>query len=311
MFHQLMRLDITRKYDSNFAVKSQDKVFSMTLPEDYDPVLFRRFELDSWERSFSDYDKYFTSLTNQVVSCIGTELELVSKDHVVDLACGPGHCTQQLVVDYSVNAVGVDFSEAMISVAARRYPNISFYQSDIESMPFEDESFDAAIMNFGILHLSEPYKALAEAFRVLKPGKRIAFSVWSEPKDCKGFEIILRSIEEFHDSTADVPSGLPFFFFSKRRNSIEALEKVGFTECRTREVRLEWSLPDPEELFFAFLNGTARIGGLLRSQSDQAQKDIKRLVTEEAGAYFVNGIVKMPMSATIFSAVKTSAEQQH
>jgi len=48
-------------------------------------------------------------------------------------------------------------------------------------------------MNFGILHLGQPEKALLEAYRVLRSGSRFAFSVWAAPDETIGFGIVLRA----------------------------------------------------------------------------------------------------------------------
>src|SRR5205809_6238429 len=56
-------------------------------------------------------------------------------------------------------------------------PEIEFREGDAEALPFPEASFDAVVMNFGMLHLAHPERAVAEAFRVLSAGGRFAFTV--------------------------------------------------------------------------------------------------------------------------------------
>ena len=76
----------------------------------------------------------------------------------------------------------------MIAAARARNPDIEFREGDAEQLPLSDDSFDAAVMNFGILHLARPDQALVQACRVLRAGGRFAFTVWAKPEDAVGFQ---------------------------------------------------------------------------------------------------------------------------
>ena len=61
----------------------------------------------------------------------------------------------------------VDFSSAMVELARSQNPGIEFREGDAEALPFPEGSFDAVVMNFGMLHLASPERAVSEALRVL------------------------------------------------------------------------------------------------------------------------------------------------
>src|SRR5204863_7567523 len=107
-----------------------------------------------------------------------------------------------------------DFSSAMIAAAARRHHDIVFREGDAEALPFDGDTFDAVVMNFGLLHLARPAKAIAEAARVLRPGGRYAFTVWAGPDQAVGFGMVLKAIEQFGRLDVDLPEGPAFFRFS-------------------------------------------------------------------------------------------------
>jgi len=100
---------------------------------------------------------------------------------VLDVATGPGYVAARAAARGAA-AVGVDIAAAMVSLAARRHPELEFRQGDAEALPFADASFDAVLGNFVMLHLGRPEQAAAEFARVLAPGGRLALTVWDLPQ---------------------------------------------------------------------------------------------------------------------------------
>lgn len=166
-------------------------------------------------------------------------------------------------------------------------------------MPYEDASFDAVVMNFGVLHLSRPEHAFAEAHRVLRAGGRFAFTVWAPPGEARGFALMLAAIEQAGDLNVPLPPGPPFFRFSEASECEAALSQAGFAQIEVTTLPLEWRLPSAEALYDAFHQGTARSGGLLRAQTSEASAAIRVRVRELARAYERDGTLVIPMPAVL------------
>ncbi|MDR2256928.1 MAG: demethylmenaquinone methyltransferase [Arthrobacter sp.] len=107
-------------------------------------------------------------------------VDAVPGQRVLDLAAGTGTSSEPYA-DAGVDVVACDFSEGMLEVGRRRRPDINFVQGDAMNLPFEDNSFDAATISFGLRNVQDPDKALREMYRVVKPGGRIVVAEFSDP----------------------------------------------------------------------------------------------------------------------------------
>lgn len=93
----------------------------------------------------------------------------------LDAACGTGR-QASLLHSLGCTTVGVDRSEAMITVAREKLPDVRFEIGDVEHLPFGDESFDLAVVSLALCHLSDPGDAVIELARVLRSGGRLVIT---------------------------------------------------------------------------------------------------------------------------------------
>jgi SAM-dependent methyltransferase len=124
-----------------------------------------------------------TYLTPDVVAqrrSVVRALGLRDGEDVIDIGSGPGllACDMAAVVGARGSIVGIEPSESMRNLAARREPDegsapISFRDGDAGALPADDESFDAAVSTQVYEYVEDVAGALAEAHRVLRPGGRI------------------------------------------------------------------------------------------------------------------------------------------
>jgi SAM-dependent methyltransferase len=102
-------------------------------------------------------------------------LGLVPAEWVVaDLGCGSGHATARLS-PYVRQVIGVDQSAAMLTAARKRtagLANVELRRGELEALPLEDGSVDAALLLLALTYVPEPRRVLDELARVLKPGGR-------------------------------------------------------------------------------------------------------------------------------------------
>lgn len=275
------------------------------MEEAKDPGSFRDFEYSGWEASVDEYNNAFSPLTRQTIPTIIDAVGDLNGKRVLDVACGPGDLASALAAKGAIVSA-VDFAPAMIERAQRlsTQSNVDFVVDDAEVLSkFEDASFDAVVMNYGILHLGRPLAAIKAAARVLKPGGKFVFSCWQDASKAKGFAIILDSVKEVGAVAEGMPHGPNFFTFSDDDNIKSALSQAGFGEVTIRNVEQTWELKDGQALFSAFIDGTARTGGMLRKLAPADRDAVRELAVQMAEAIYTNeaGELSIPMPTKVAS----------
>lgn len=99
-------------------------------------------------------------------------------ERVVDVGCGPGLLALELsvAVGEKGRVIGIDSSPAMIGLAAKRcgeLPNVELHEGDATGLNLDDASADVVCCTQVLLYVPDHEKAIAEMFRVLKPGGRV------------------------------------------------------------------------------------------------------------------------------------------
>src|SRR5262245_27722191 len=268
-----------------------------------DPDLFRQFEHSGWQNIPQQYHQAFGELTAQSTAPLLDAAAVKKRTKVLDIATGPGYVAAA-AAKRGATVIGVDFSAAMVAEAQRRNPDIECREGDAEQLPFDNDLFDAAVVNFGILHLARPDQALAEACRVLRPGGRFGFTVWAKPEEAMGFGIVLGAIAKYGNLNVPLPEGPPFFRFSERDECSRSLLAAGFQSPEVVKLPQVWRLPSIDSLFEFMKDSTVRTAGLLRAQRPDALEKIREAMRDASRQYQKDNAVELPMPAILASAVK-------
>ena len=107
-------------------------------------------------------------------------------DRVLDVGCGTGVSSRAAGHLASAGSVlGVDLSARMLEEAGRRaqaegLTNVEFLQADAQVHPFEPQTFDLAISDFGAMFFADPVAAFRNIAAALRPGGRLGLVTWQE-----------------------------------------------------------------------------------------------------------------------------------
>lgn len=270
-----------------------------------DPHAFHEFERSGWERASAHYGDAFGALATQIAPAVLDAAGVSSGTRLLDVATGPGFMAGTAAAR-GAEVVGLDFSAGMIAEARKRQPAITFREGDAEALPFEAASFDAVVMNFGLLHLARPDQAIAEAHRVLRPGGRYALTVWATPDQAVGFGMVLRAVREHGNPDVLLPEGPPFFRFSAADEFRATLERAGFSGVDVRTLPLTWRVSSAEGVFEAISRGGVRTAAILRAQTPEALDAIRAAVRRGVEGYAKDGAFVVPMPAVLASGTRSA-----
>lgn len=248
------------------------------------------------------YARAFAMAADMVVPHLVSEAGAGPSRHVLDLCCGHGNVSAGLS-GAGARVTGLDFSPAMLEMARASVPDVDFVEGDAMNLPFEDGSFDAVTIGFGIPHVPDPPRVMAEARRVLRTGGKLAFSVWCGPEVDTALGYVFGAIAAHGDPAIILPPGPGANDYADPERSFPVLEAAGYTNCRNIMVASEWRVDDPAAPYEFFLEGTARGGALLRPQPEANAAAIRAAVMAEVIRKHGDGPVwHVPIPAIVCSA---------
>jgi ubiquinone/menaquinone biosynthesis C-methylase UbiE len=129
-------------------------------------------QADAYDRFMG---RYSSLLSSQMADLAGVK----GGQRVVDVGCGPGALTAELVARLGPDSVAaVDPSEPFVAAVRARYPGVDAHVAPAEKLPFADRSFDAALAQLVVHFMREPVAGIGEMARVTKRGGAVVACVW-------------------------------------------------------------------------------------------------------------------------------------
>ncbi len=157
-----------------------DKVFVGSVPKFYDTYIVPLI-----------FEPYAADLVNRLSSR--------SLSRVLEIAAGTGVVTRALasVLPDSVSIVATDLNQAMLdqATAVGTKRPVEWRQADAMQLPFQDETFDAVVCQFGVMFFPDKSKAYSEVRRVLRPGGVFIFNVWDRIADNEFADTVTTALE--------------------------------------------------------------------------------------------------------------------
>ena len=195
---------------------------------------------------------------------------------ILELAAGPGmtgFVAAKLIGDEG-KLISTDFATQMVEVAQKiaatlGVTNAEFRAMDAEKIELPDDSVDSVLCRWGLMLMVGPLAALKEIRRVLKPGGRLAFSVWGSPQDNMWASVpgmVMVSLGKMEMPDPNAPGGI--FSMAENATIERMLREAGFTKWEIEPIGVAWRFASEDE-YWSFLNDVAGAVSLLLREMDE------------------------------------------
>jgi len=255
-----------------------------------------------WNKVTMDH---LSPMGNKIISCIKPS----GTDNVLDIASGTGEPGLTIAAMLDGGTVTLtDLSEDMLAIAKenaanRHITNIKITVCDVCELPFPDNSFDALSCRFGFMFFPDMQLAANEMARVLKPGGRIATSVWDIPEKNFWVTATMGTINK-NMELPPPPSGSPGMFRCCKPGLMkEIFENAGFKNIKDEEVASKLNSGTVETYWNMMTEIGAPIVAALSKADDAMREKIKKEVFELIVQRYP-GDVSIDAGAIVISAEK-------
>jgi SAM-dependent methyltransferase len=196
---------------------------------------------------------------------------------VLDIGCGVG-VFLGLVADRGAQPFGIDASESLVAAARERLPDAELRVGDMESLPYEDDSFELVTGFNSFFFATDMVVALREAGRVAKPGAPVVIQVWGphERNDLEAVKVILRPY--FPPRPADAP---PEPDYSRPGVLEELATRAGLTPEASFDTSWAFEFDDDESLGRAMLAPA----GIATLVGPEREPEVKMAIVEGLARY--------------------------
>jgi len=277
----------------------------MTISEQQSQA-FKEFEKSGWGKRAGNYDGLVGQMTRQAVNPILAAVDARPGTRLLDVASGPGYVAAE-AARLGAKATGVDIASNMVQEARHRFAEPHYETGDAEHLQYADATFEAVTCAFGMLHFPRRGKAVAEAFRVLRPNGRFAFTVWCGPTKAKVFTLIGDAVQQCSDGSVTVPGGPGLFMLSDPWVLTALMEAAKFADVHIEELPCFFAPSSPAGLFEMMRKSMVRATYVYERQSEDVQRRIEQMIASETAKALTVGNGTIPCPAFLVSGTKAMA----
>jgi ubiquinone/menaquinone biosynthesis C-methylase UbiE len=278
-----------------------------------DPQEYRRTSLEAWQRMAPGWERSrerIEEVSTPVREWLVEALAARPGDTVLELAAGPGETGFEVArrLGESGRLISSDQALAMVDVARRRAAELGLQNVEhrvlaAEELELEADSVDGVLCRFGYMLMADPALALAETRRVLRPGGRLAFAVWSTADrnpwvSSAGRMFVRRGLVPLPE-----PGAPGMFVMADEERTRRLLAGAGFTDIRLEEVPVSFPFDDVADYVRRSIETGGVFATVFTEASTEDQEAMKADLAEAFAPFVSDGGYVLPGVALCASAI--------
>ena len=267
----------------------------------------------SWNK-FSPSWKKWDDLNMSLLKPMGNEIISIINpqgvDVVLDIAAGTGEPGLTIATMLKGGKVIItDLSEDMLEIARenamkRDIKNVETRVCDVCALPFADNTFDAISCRLGFMFFPDMLLAAKEMIRVVRPGGKIAVSVWNVLESNFWITAILGVINRHIELPATMPDTPGMFRCTEDRLIYDLFLKASLKNCQQKEITAKMNFKTADVYWSMMTEVITIVVSALNKVDAEMKENIRKEVFQELNQKFPNGNLLMDSSALIIYGEK-------
>ncbi len=278
------------------------------MPWKYTDDYYKNYTQETWDECAERYLPLMKQLA-PFHSILLDRLNPQPGQRILDVATGPGEPAMSIATRVAPegHVTGIDLSPNMVEVAKknaikRNLTNIDFLTMDAEKLDLPANRYDAVTSCFGFQIITDPDAAAAELFRVVKPGGRIALTVWSSGDRSPAIDVVIAPMLEHAepDETGYLPTP---YEMGGQGELAGMLREHGFEDPEETRSTGFYAAKSVDEYMNMVFSGTP-LGHSLSEESPKVQKKILEKARKNIKRFKGANGVRIPAECVLVMAVK-------
>lgn len=227
------------------------------------------------------YDRFMGRYSRPLAARFADWLEVTAGQRALDVGCGPGALTEQLVERLGADHVGaIDPSAPFVEACRSAFPGVDVRQGAAESLPYDDGVFDVAAACLVVHFMTDPVGGMAEMKRVTREGGWVGATVWDLAGSRAPMAPLWEAVAELdpdHPGERDVQGG-------SRDSLVSVLEGAALRDVEAVELAVTVSHPSFEEWWEPYLHGVGPAGEAIAALDPDRRTRIEETLRRNLGA---------------------------
>jgi SAM-dependent methyltransferase len=221
--------------------------------------------------------RYSTLLAPQMADFAG----VAAGQRVVDVGCGPGALTAELVARVgAANVAAAEPSEPFVTAARQRFPGVDIRHAAAEHLPFPDAAFDTSIAQLVVHFMADPVGGLREMARVTKPGGVVSASVWDHSGGRGPVSLFWTAARSIDDTIVDESD----LAGAREGHLAQLFEAAGINDIEAGELTVRREHQTFEDWWEPYMAGVgpagAYVAGMETAARDRLRDHLRALLPE-------------------------------